>query len=266
MTPGFGLRTMVGQLRTDVTSPSRQGTFELARARRAAFATHASTASVLAALSDDRDSTYPEREQLTQALLAECRAQAEPVWRSMLVVAYYPLLSRLRRRIVGDAVPREDLDQLVLTAFLSAIDALLPHECVDRTAMRLRQRTERQVFRLLRRARQEQEVPTAIHDLGPDAATLGVLPDEQEDQQEVSERARTLVRVAQGAVADRSLDVLVATVIRRESLRDYVQRTVQGGVLVRERAYQRLKRQRTRALQKLRALLAVPPASPASGC
>ncbi|MBK6845585.1 MAG: hypothetical protein IPG88_25475 [Gemmatimonadetes bacterium] len=60
-------------------------------------------------------------------------------------------------------MPRDELDQVVVTAFLAALGELPVDEHADRIAMRLRQRTERQVFSFLRKER-EQQHPSADPD------------------------------------------------------------------------------------------------------
>ena len=81
-------------------------------------------------MADDREHTYPERDGLTRALLSEHRASGEALWASVLLVAYYPMLSRLRHRLVSDAVPRDDPETLVrrlgLMLFDEATSALDP--------------------------------------------------------------------------------------------------------------------------------------------
>ena len=149
------LRTVIERLRRDALAAPRR-VFDESRARHAALAGHADVASVLAALADDREHTYPERDALTRALLSEHRTSGEALWASVLIVAYYPMLSRLRHRLVSDAVPRDELDQVVVTAFLATLGELPVDEHADRIAMRLRQRTERQVFAFLRKEREQQ--------------------------------------------------------------------------------------------------------------
>ena len=76
----------------------------------------------------------------------------------MLLLAYYPMLSRLRHRIYGDSISRCDLDQIVITTFLSVVADFPLAEKPDRIAMHLRQRTQRRVFRTLREDQRRQDV------------------------------------------------------------------------------------------------------------
>jgi hypothetical protein len=258
------LRTTIERLRRDVLSAPRR-IFDEARARHAALAAYADVASVLRALAEDDEHTYPAREALTRALVAEHHASGSSLWASVLLVAYFPMLSRLRYRLVSDAVPRDELDQVVVTAFLSAVSELPEHERIDRIAMRLRQRTERQVFACLRKERGEgstllddEELAMACHE-----ARSENHPDHSDD--ELFDLSLLLDRAAKEGVAPAGLDVVAATVLKREQLREYVERVGPSDEAERERTYQRMKRQRSRAMKRLRELLDTSPAPPPSG-
>ncbi|GAB4214804.1 MAG: hypothetical protein OHK0013_39780 [Sandaracinaceae bacterium] len=258
------LRTVVERLRREALAAPRRS-FDAGRARQPALAPHEDVASVLTALADDREHTYPERDALTRALLAEHRESGDTLWASMLLVAYYPMLSRLRHRLVPGSVPRDELDQVVFTAFLAALGELPVDEHADRIAMRLRQRTERQVFAFLRKEREHQH-PSADPDelavFGTESIEARRLPTTDE---ELFDLALLLERAAEQGIPRASLEVVAATVLRRELLRSYVDRVAPDDDLERERMYQRLKRQRTRVLRRLRALLGPSPVRLASG-
>ena len=72
-------------------------------------------------------------------------------------------------------------------------------------------------------------------------------------------------RAAKAGVAPAGLDVVAATVLKREQLREYVERVGPTDEAERARAYQRMKRQRSRAMKRLRELLDTSPAPPPSG-
>jgi len=76
---------------------------------------------------------------------------------------------------------------------------------------------------------------------------------------------QSLKRAAEEGIAQSSLEVVAATVLGREQLRSYVDRIGPSNALERERMYQRLKRQRTRVLRRLRRLLGQSPMRLASG-
>lgn len=252
----MSLRSLIDQMRRSaLMTPAR--VYAAGAARRAVLACHADVGAVWTALVDDREETYPARDALTRALVVEHRSSGHPLWASMLTVAYYPMLSRLRHRLVSDRLPREELDQLVLTAFVVAIAELPTHEEVDRIAMRLRQRTARQVFASLRKERGEEHA-------GPDPEELTAGDEQLHGRcEDATDHARLdlallLERAAAQGIAPGGLDVIDATIVRRERLRSYVARTTPDDAVARERTYQRLKRQRSRALRRLRTLLDAP--------
>lgn len=70
-------------------------------------------------------------------------------------------------------------------------------------------------------------------------------------------------RGVEAGVSPGGLEIIEATVLRCELLRDYVERMAPDDELERERMYQRLKRQRSRALRRLKTL---GPTRLASGC
>jgi len=256
-----GLRRMIGRLRRE-TLAAPSGSFREGAARRPALAEHTDIGSVLAALAKETDESYPAREALTRAMLEEQRETGKPLWSSALLVAYYPMLSRLRHRLVTTTVTSEELDQVVVAAFLAAVSEV-PLD-LDRLPMRLRQRTERQVFTYLRKEREECLRADAAH-----LDTLGVEcvqrlhPQRHDDT--FLDLSLLLERAASQGVHPRSLEVVEATVLHRELLRSYVERVGPEDEAERERAYQRLKRQRTRALKRLRALVRVSPTQEAAG-
>ncbi|AKF80108.1 hypothetical protein MFUL124B02_08650 [Myxococcus fulvus 124B02] len=262
---------LLGLLRVEALAPRHQAVFAAGRTRRPDFARHASLESVLDAMADAREETYPEREALTRALLAEMQVTSSPAWTAALASAYAPMLRRLRRRLLGSAVPREDLDQLVLATFLSVAGAFPLLRWADWTAVRLRQQTARAVFRHLRKERAEQ------HETYTQAQLAEWLPDTRhaspvESPRRLSarrsfvQRDTVLVHLAQATLPRSDAEVLMATVVRREKLRTYVSRLVEGDAAEAERTYQRLKRQRTRLMQRLRAQVVDAVAQPSTGC
>ena len=247
------LRNDLERLRRDAVSARHQRAFEAGRAKQPALAAHVSAASVLAMLDDEAEGTYPTREALTKALILEHRASRAEVWSSLLLGAFRPMLVRLRNRLFADTVPGDELDQLVMTAFLVALNDV---PIIDRLPMRLRQRTERQVFAVLRKEREHRHPDIdveALEHVEPDERT----PSEPTDA-ELYDLALLIQRAIDEGISTSGLDVVEATVVRRELLRAYVDRIAPGVGVDRERLYQRLKRQRSRAMQRLRELLTRP--------
>lgn len=249
------LKMLIERLRQQVLT-TRPSVFERGRLAEAALMPHPDVVSVLATLAQDAEATYPVRDGLTRALLARHRHDKAQLWSSMLAVAYFPMLSRLRHRIVGDAVPRDELDQLVLTAFWSTLAELpVDGRGSDRLPMRLRQRTQRMVFRTLKKEREQQhssldDDSSAAHEQ-EFKAVQGVSRSAGEDRIDL---ALLLEKAATDGVPPAALEVLAATVLRRELLRNYVVRIGPSDEVERARLYQRLKRQRSRVMMRLRLL------------
>ena len=255
-------RVLVERLRVDTLRTSTP-VFSAARARRPALDPHPSLASVLGTLADEAEDSYPQREALTRALLEEHRETSASLWASALVLAYYPMLSRLRYRLVGPSMSRDELDQIVVTAFLAAVNDV-PLE-LDRLPMRLRQRTERQVFAFLRKEREHLRPAAELDDLAMFGAESLRQRRSARTDEELFELSLLLDRAVARGVSPSSLEVVEATVLRRELLRSYVERVGPDDDVERERTYQRLKRQRSRTLRRLRALLQVSPIAVAAG-
>jgi len=247
------LRNDLERLRRDALSPRHQGAFDAGRKRQPALAAHVNAASALAMLDDEAEGTYPGREALMKALIQEHRASGSPVWSTLLLGAFKPMLVRLRNRLVSDTVPGDELDQLVITSFLGTLTDI---PLIDRLPMRLRQRTERQVFAFLRKERWHRhpdiDVET-LEDVEHEEPTVSEPTDA-----ELYDLALLIQRAMEEGISTSGLDVVAATVLRRELLRAYVDRLAPGEGVDRERLYQRLKRQRSRAMQRLRALLTRP--------
>lgn len=248
---------LLSLLRGDALSPRHQAVFAAARMQRPAFARHTTLESVLVALADTREVTYPNRESLTRALVAEMQASSSPAWTAALASAYAPMLRRLRHRLRSNAVSKEDLDQLVLATFLSVARRFPLLRWQDWTAVRLRQQTAREVFRVLRKERAEQHETYTQAQLAewlPDArpTTSAESPRRPSLRHSFVRRDAVLVQLARANLPRSDVEVLMATVVRREKLRVYASRLVEGDAVETERTYQRLKRQRTRLMQRLR--------------
>lgn len=230
--------------------------FDEAKPRHRCLAHHTTVFSVLAVMGEESPSGWSEREALTRALIAEHQATSLPFWASTLLVAYYPMLSRLRHRIWGEALDHDDLDQLVISCFLQVVAVFPLAEVTDRTALRLRQRTERRVFKAVRH---EQQAQRSHAELGELAEEPSVAPFDEErleptSEVDAEETVAMLIDLAGQHLPGQNLDLVVATILKRERLRHYVKR-VNGDEQPHERVYQRLKRRRTRAVNRLRDLL-----------
>jgi hypothetical protein len=231
-----------------------------ASARHPLVAEYATVDALLALMADQRPEGWAEREAMTRVFVSEYqRDSARGFWPSLLLLAYFPMLSHLRRRIVGP-FEGDELDSLIITSFLQVAAALKLDVVRDRTALQLRQRTSREVFGTLRRMTLEQRGltdldPEELQDLVPDAVDS---PDPASVDPDRSVIA--LLDLACTQLPSEQLELVVSTVFRKEGLRSYARRCATTNEPL-ERVYQRLKRRRTRAMTRLRGLLLHPPAA-----
>lgn len=251
------LRALTESLRRDVLSRKHRAFYAEARERAATLGQYESTEKVLGALACERADHYEERERLTRALLAEHRRHTHAIWSELLIVAYYPMLSRLRYRLVSERLTGDDLDQLVLMAFLRAIDDVPFETKADRIALRLRQRTARLLFQQLGREHNGQrlleELEEHHHERPQSEGDSGA--DSFEHRLVLGE----LCRAASDDLPESALVVLRATVLEQECLHALAKRLCDGNAQEQPRVYQRLKRQRSRALSRLREVVTTAP-------
>lgn len=267
----MGLQSMKCALRDEVRSEKNKVRFEDAKKRRSTLAAHETVMSVLGVLGDESPRRYEEKDALTRALVREHQERPHSFWGAVLLLAYSPMLCRLRGRIYGDAFPADDLDQLVVSTFLEVIDDYPLERWRDRICLRLRQATERSVFRAMR---DEQRALSFVSfddpdDLlqreqglaaeGRDSRWPDVKPTLQPrpDPQEAAALVTFLVRHAGDALEHSRLDMVVATLVRGERLSAYVDRVYPDlAPAERRRTYQRIKRRHSRTVARLREVLA----------
>ncbi len=243
--------------------------FEAARARQLALAAHVTAAAVLGILHDELTKAHAEKDTLTLALLDEYRAglrgerlgPAASFSTTLLLAAFYPMLQRLRVAIIAEAADREDMDHLIVEAFLETAESL-PLDGRARLPLRLRSRTRRAVFRRLRR---EQLGQRKLNSLAVEVAAdehrdpfdrRDYSPKEANDPEEHGSLAQLLVERVGSSVEQSKLDLVIATLIRGESLTCIIQQQHPDMPAAdRERLYQRIKRQHSRTLARLKKLL-----------
>jgi len=253
------LKRLKTPLRDALTSRAYEHTLQRASAREPMLAQHPSIFSLLAAMNDESFRGYPERDALTRAMLRELQRGDRSYWSSVLLLSYAPMLLRLRGRIFTDDLTRDDLDQLVVETFLETI-ATFPLEArTDRTAMYVRQDTQRSFFRKLAAIRKERItwVEFDEEELAEAAYETWEQPREGSDldDEERAELAVMLRELVGDAIPESKLDVIIATRLRGESLRDIVACDSVGQPESHcAAAYQRAKRERTRTLGKLRRI------------
>lgn len=256
-------RRLFSGLRAEVRSSKHTACFDAARQRHDALRNHDAIASVLGVLANDSSGRDAEKEMLTRALLTEQRAHPSAFWAAVILVAYYPMLSRLRHRIYGHALAADDLDQLVVTSFLGVVADYPLDAGLDRTAMRLRQRTARQVFRLvcaeqdellLLRSAPPEDIEDSEEARWPETRPNGTpVPRNPID---TADAVSLLVEHAGDLLDGETFELVTATLICGRRITSYV-----DGALPdldpgeRRRAYQRIKRRHSRALARIRPAL-----------
>ena len=256
-------RRLFSGLRAEVRSSKHTACFEEARQRHDALRNHDAIASVLGVLANDSSGRYAEREVLTMALLAEQRAHPSAFWAAVILVAYYPMLSRLRHRIYGHALASDDLDQLVVTSFLGVVADYPLDADLDRTAMRLRQRTERQVFRVvcaeqddlqLFRSAPPEDLEDSEQARWPEVRPNGTpVPRNPID---TADAVTMLVEHAGDLLDGETFDLVTATLICGRRITTYLDRWQPDlDPDDRRRVYQRIKRRHSRALARIRPAL-----------
>lgn len=260
MTP---FQQMFDRLRREALSPRHVRRFEEARGREPALTGYRCIAAVLATLELDDSDAYSEKDALTRALIAEQQTAPCSLWASALLVAYYPMLSRLRHRIYDDVLAEADQDQLVVTSFLSVVAEFPLADNPDRITLRLRWMTQRLVFRWVRQELREQKVvmlaePEHIDDLQEEARPPDCNPSSPGApgrQAHLIDKGavRTLLVTRFGDVVDRGKLDLVLTLIQEEPLNRRVARLYPDrSDEERMRIYERLKRRRKRTIKELR--------------
>jgi hypothetical protein len=257
-------RQTIQSLKAEVLSTRHVPAFEAARGRHDVLAAHNTIASVLGVLSDERRDAYAQRDALTRALIAEQQSSPSSFWSAVLLLAYYPMLSRLRHRIYGDAIPSGDLDQIVITMFLTVVTEFPLDKKPDRTAMRLRQRTERRVFRLVREDQRRQEVMRLADPVEFEWLDDPEWPEVSADShrgprnpKDAAAAVALLVEHAAEVLDGEAFDLVTATAICGRKIPAFLRRVapeLEGDERV--RVYQRIKRRHSRALAKVRPALA----------
>ena len=233
--------------------------FEQARNRNSALTHYNTPSSVLTALGDTLDNTYSQKEKLTRALIREQQSRPRPFWSSLLITAYLPMLIRLRTQIIGNIFPSDDLDQLVIYSFLEVIHQFPLSKWQDYTCVRLSHQTRRRVFRELKR---ETRYRCLLDRRSPDDLTKQELEDRYlgEDQrpkgcepENINQLADLFIDAVNDAIELDKVKLVVATKIHGEDLRHYIKRNgLELSASTEEQNYQRLKRQRSRVLARLR--------------
>ena len=256
-------RQMIRSLRSELLCERNAPLFIAAQERHEALGQHGTIASVLGVLDDERRAAYVEKEALTRALVAELQQGKSSFWPAVLLLAYYPMLSRLRHRIYGDSIARCDLDQIVIATFLSVVADFPLAEQPDRIAMHLRQRTQRRVFRTLRADQRRQDVVLLADPEELERVETTEWPATVQDGHRGPRNPRDAATVVSllvehgGDILDgECFDLVTATSICGRRIPEYLERVAPNLKRAdRSREYQRIKRRHSRAIARLRPVL-----------
>jgi hypothetical protein len=98
-----------------------ESTYQAARSAEPLFAPYPSARALLDALSQKSPLTVPQRQSLVVAVAVRHRTTRHPLWQTLLLAAFEPMLLGVRAQTWGGTPA--DCDQRVLLAFLRAIAA-----------------------------------------------------------------------------------------------------------------------------------------------
>jgi len=209
----MSLAILIDSLEKDLSRnlPRNRTSFAETRARRRELTPYETIADIRRALDASSSLSVGARRALVAALVEESQKGVSTIWSSLLVIAFAPMMHRLRQRTGPRIDP--DLDSEILVAFLGAVRSVRPGPY---TALNLRWATEKDVLRGRRASRR-------LGTLAPFDEDIHSSPVFHE-----TESGRTFAEVLRVLEAEGSaeiLDVLIATRGRDESLSAYVART-----------------------------------------
>ena len=227
------------------TLDRRSPVYDEARSRHRELAPHANAREVLAALRSSSALSPSERDALLATVLTEHQRAPQPVWQSILLVAFEPLLVRIRKSI--NRKPDADNDQQVFLGFLEAICSV---RVGHHTLLALRWLTEAHVEGAVRKD------SLAVKDHKPyndERATSG--PFSPTFQKVAAAEIMDLIERRGGRAL---LEAIVATDAHDEPLTEYVARAYADlSEHGRASTYDRLWRGRNKVLAELRQRVAL---------
>ncbi|MFI5298770.1 MAG: hypothetical protein ACHREM_11795 [Polyangiales bacterium] len=247
-------------LRDDVVASRHTTEYQAARAREDALRDCPTVAHALLALERRGDDAYEERGAITRALVREYQRARSPFFASVLTLAFVPMLVALRCRIRTSSVSNDELGQRIVAAFVETIAAFPLGAKPTHTALRIRQRTETSVFREFKREKREEEDRTRLEELVAHTPDIGIFDEPARgaghDAEDLDDMSALLREISGDTMATDKVDLVIATCITGEKLFRYARRTHDAASgEPRDRYYERLRKERHRALQKLRPLV-----------
>jgi hypothetical protein len=234
----MSLATTIEQLKTSFARAERA--YAEGRDRHPALAPYESVASLLRAMDRGSPLSLAEQDAVMGAVLDEMRCNRSSLWQSILVVAFAPLLVRLRRNMRRPGCA--DIDQRVLMAFVEGARALEQRQYVVR---HLHLSLRRRLFSEGRREHRSRDLE--IFD--DETYAADVFGKDRDRKVEAAEVARAL----EAQLGEELCDALIERYASGESLREYIARTrADLGSRDRLRLCDRLLRQERKEIRKLR--------------
>lgn len=238
------------------------GRFEEAAARQPALAAYSSVAAVLGAMADESPRRAAEQEGLARAVIEEFQAGSGTYWSSVALLAYLPLAGHVRARLADSGIPDEELDSVAIEAVLKAAATIDVGAGSRLTSLRMRQTAMDLAFAVVNAERRQRAAEAAFAPADDTEARDWTWPNSRKRRGRVVDReeAETMVSLLKEWAGDLltapEFTLLATTIAWRERLWDYVGRTQPSLPLAaRIRAVARLKRERSRILERLRPIL-----------
>jgi hypothetical protein len=239
----------VASLSTSFASSASLAELSRARSAHPALAPLARPSDVIPALAVDSPLSLKERDAVVLALLTEHQRTRHPLWQSLLVATYEPMLHKIAKRTLG--VSRDDARQGALAGFLEAIAKVRIDPPPQVLSLTLRHATERIAFGQACFTEEPQAEPVGRRE--PD-------PRDLEETLEKEDQMRRIVRELTSlfdteADAREILEVLLYARSGRSQLLEYVDTTYASLTRAkRDAIFARLWRMRARALAHLHSV------------
>lgn len=248
------------RLKQIIRSSEHQRLFDEARKRHKVLASHSTIYSVLALIDDDSKARYQEKDAVLRAFIAEIQINSDPLWSPLLIHMCFPMLSKLRDRIICRIFNSDALDQIVLQTFLEIVGNFPLRQKKDRTFMHLKQDIKRRVFSLIASEQRKFNVCEYPGYQKLESMEASEWPEVHHsvclENDDIDEQIAILLDQIGHSLNREQLDLIINTLIRGVPLRRYVEQHYANHTDdERERICQRLKKRRQRIRKRLQVLL-----------
>lgn len=263
------LETVRTALELQLRAPSTTHHFLAGRARHPALAAFDAPAEAVRFLNTRGPDGCQQRSAVTAAMIAEAQRRQSDTWATLLMLAYFPGLLGIRATMKPSAgVSADELNALLVESFLETVGAL-PLASQGRLAvvnliLGTRKTAWQHLIRETARADREELVDDRWDDLlgGFYPSPEGLALAEEAERELQPERIRDWVEALLREETEDDLLLVLGTHATGKPLIDWVrerQPHLDGDALVRE--YGRLRRRRSRLLERLRDRLDAAPMS-----